>query len=69
MTDHKGHSSFALLKHFWLYLNVLATIDDIREQTGFYVDQHNRVIPHSAFKGQTPGDALRRESGAIEGRK
>ena len=25
-------------------------------QTAFYVDQHNRVIPHSAFKGQTPDE-------------
>ena len=22
----------------------------------FYVDQHNRVIPHSAFHGQTPDE-------------
>jgi transposase InsO family protein len=49
-------SWWRMLKHFWLYLNMLATIDDVRKQTGFYVDQHNRVIPHSAFKGQTPDE-------------
>ena len=45
-----------MLKHGWLYLNVLATIDDVRKQTALYVDQHNRVVPHSAFKGQTPDE-------------
>jgi transposase InsO family protein len=49
-------SWWRMLKHWWLYLNVLATIDDVRKQTAFYVDQHNRVIPHSAFKGQTPDE-------------
>jgi hypothetical protein len=37
-------SWWKILKHWWLYLNVLATIDDVRKQTAFYVDQHNRVI-------------------------
>jgi hypothetical protein len=49
-------SWWRMLKHGWLYLNVLATIDDVRKQTAFYVDQHNRVVPHSAFKGQTPDE-------------
>ena len=49
-------SWWRMLKHGWLYLNVLATIDDVRKQTAFYVDQHNRVVPHSAFKGQNPDE-------------
>ena len=42
------------LKHQWLYLNTLDTIDTARSLVSFFVDQHNRCIPHSAFKGQTP---------------
>ena len=49
-------SWWRMLKHWWLYLNKLESIDDVRKQTEFYVDQHNRVIPHSAFKGQTPDE-------------
>jgi len=37
-------------------LTSIATIDDVRKQTAFYVDQHNQVIPHSACKGQTPDE-------------
>jgi len=37
-------------------LTSIATIDDVRKQTEFYVDQHNQVIPHSACKGQTPDE-------------
>ena len=49
-------SWWRMLKHWWLYLNNLNSIDDVCKQTAFYVDQHNRVIPHSAFKGQTPDE-------------
>jgi len=49
-------SWWRMLKHWWLYLNTLESLDDVRKQTTFYVDQHNRVIPHSAFKGQTPDE-------------
>ena len=38
--------------------------------SAFYVDEHNRVLPHSAFCGQTPGrDVLRnrgRGAGPVE---
>ncbi len=44
------------LKHQWLYLNQLSTIADVRRLTEFYVDQHNRVMPHAAFDGQTPDE-------------
>jgi hypothetical protein len=28
----------------------------VRRLVAFYVDQHNRVLPHSAFHGQTPDE-------------
>ena len=27
-----------------------------RRLVAFYVDEHNRVLPHSAFRGQTPDE-------------
>jgi putative transposase len=44
------------LKHQWLYLNQLNTIADVRRLTKFYVEEHNRVLPHAAFQGQTPDE-------------
>jgi transposase InsO family protein len=49
-------SWWRMLKHGWLYLNTLESTEDLRQQTTFYVDQHNRVVPHSAFKGRTPDE-------------
>jgi len=34
----------------------LYAIEDVRRLTAFYVDQHNCVMPHSAFDGQTPDE-------------
>ena len=42
------------LKHQWLFLNTLDTLAAVERLVAFYVDQHNRVMPHSAFQGQTP---------------
>ena len=28
----------------------------MRRLVAFYVDEHNRVLPHSAFRGQTPDE-------------
>jgi hypothetical protein len=67
-TALSGYQLAIFLMRGW-HLTSIATIDGERKQTAFYVDQHNQVIPHSACKGQTPGDALRRESGAVENRK
>ncbi len=44
------------LKHQWLFLNTLDTIETVRKLIEFYVQQHNEHIPHSAFKGQTPAE-------------
>jgi hypothetical protein len=44
------------LKHQWLFLHPLDTVETVRRLVAFYVDQHNRVLPHSAFRGQTPDE-------------
>ncbi len=44
------------LKHYWLFLHSLDSVATVRRLVAFYVDQHNRVLPHSAFHGQTPDD-------------
>ena len=47
-------SWWRVIKHQWLYLNTLDTVASLRKLVTFYMDQHNRQLPHSAFKGQTP---------------
>jgi len=50
-------SWWRLLKHQWLYLNTLDSVETVRRLVEFYVEQHNTHIPHSAFKGwQTPDE-------------
>jgi len=44
------------LKHQWLYLNTLDTVVAVRRLVGFYVEEHNSRLPHSAFRGQTPDE-------------
>ncbi len=44
------------LKHHWLYLNTLDTVESVRRLTALYVEAHNTEIPHSAFRGQTPDE-------------
>jgi putative transposase len=44
------------LKHHWLSLHSLASVTTVRRLVAFYVDEHNRVLPHSAFRGQTPDE-------------
>lgn len=44
------------LKHQWLYLHQLDSIATVRRLVGFYVQQHNEVMPHSAFNGLTPDE-------------
>ena len=59
------------LKHQWLFLHALDSVATVRRLVAFYVDEHNRVLPHSAFRGQTPdemyfgtGDAIPAELAA-----
>jgi putative transposase len=44
------------LKHGWLYLHQLHTFAALEKLIGFYVEQHNTVVPHAAFAGQTPDE-------------
>jgi putative transposase len=44
------------LKHQWLFLHPLDSTATVRRLVAFYVDEHNRVLPHSAFRGQTPDE-------------
>jgi len=44
------------LKHQGLLLHSLDSITTVRRLVAFYVDQHNRVLPHSACRGQTPDE-------------
>ena len=42
-----------MVKHQWLFLNTWDTVASVRKLVALYVQQHNRHVPHSAFKGQT----------------
>jgi putative transposase len=44
------------LKHQWLFLNTLESVETIERLVRFYVKEHNERLPHSAFKGQTPDE-------------
>jgi transposase InsO family protein len=44
------------LKHQWLYLNSLDSIESLRSLVRFFVEEHNTQMPHSAFSGQTPDE-------------
>ena len=37
-------------------LHSLDSVTTVRRLVAFYVDEHNRVLPHSAFRGQTPDE-------------
>src|SRR5262249_16129421 len=43
------------LKHQWLFLHSLDSVATIRRLVTFYVHEYNTVLPHSAFRAQTPG--------------
>ncbi len=44
------------LRHQWLYLHSLDSMAALTRLIGFYVEQHNCEMPHSAFAGQTPDE-------------
>jgi transposase InsO family protein len=47
------------LKHQWFYLHSLDSITALRRLVAFFVAQHNTVMPHAAFDGQTPDEMFR----------
>ena len=38
------------LKHQWLFLHSLDSVTTVRRLVEFYVQEHNQVLPHSAFE-------------------
>jgi hypothetical protein len=48
--------TYGSLKHQWIFLHSLDSVTTVRRLVAFYVEQHNRVLPHSAFQGQTPDE-------------
>jgi hypothetical protein len=44
------------LKHQSLFLHALDSVATLRRLVAFYVEEHNTVLPHSAFRGQTPDE-------------
>ena len=44
------------LTHQWLFLHSLESVTSVHRLVAFYVDEQNRVLPHSAFRGQTPDE-------------
>ena len=46
------------LKHSWLYLHPLDSFAALRRLIEFYINEHNEVMPHAAFQGQTPDEVF-----------
>jgi putative transposase len=55
------------LKHHWLFLHALDSVATVRRLVTFYVDEHNGVLPHSAFRGQTPDEMYFGRGDAVPG--
>jgi transposase InsO family protein len=55
------------LKRNWIHLHQLDSFAGLEKLIRFYVEQHNAVIPHSAFRGQTPDEMYFGRGGAVPG--
>ena len=44
------------LRHQWLYLHRLESIEAVRQLVDFYVTQYNAMVPHYAHDGQIPDE-------------
>jgi transposase InsO family protein len=44
------------LKHNWLYLNSLDSMERLRSLVDFFVQAHKSQMPHRAFHGHTPDE-------------
>ena len=53
------------LRHQWLYLHSLDTFTQLESLIDFYVEEHNTVIPHNAFQGQTPSEVFHGVAGDL----
>jgi|GEM_PF-237821 len=54
-------------KHNCLFQQRLDSLTAIRKWVEFYIQQHNEVMPHHAFKGQTPNEMYFGSGKSIEG--
>jgi transposase InsO family protein len=55
------------LQHQWLFLHPLDSVATVRRLVAFYVHEHNYVLPHSAFRGQTPDEMYFGTGDAVPG--
>ena len=60
-------SFWRALKHNWCYQHQLDSLATLERLAAFYIDQHNRVLPHAAFDGQTPDEMYFATGEAIPG--
>ena len=44
------------LKSNWIYINQLDSFAALERLISFYVSEHNKKMPHAAFRGQTPDE-------------
>jgi hypothetical protein len=47
---------------------LLDSVATIRRLVAFYIHEHNHVLPHSAFRGQTPDEMYFRHRAGSSGR-
>ncbi len=53
------------MKHSFLFTQKLDSITALRRFVDFYISEHNTVIPHSAFNGQTPVEGFCGEASGL----
>ncbi len=58
---------FRSIKHQWLFLHQLNDLATVKRLVEFYVVEHNEVLPHSAFRGQTPEETCFGQGNAVPG--
>jgi Integrase core domain len=58
-------SWWRVIKHQWLFLNILDTVTSVKKMVAFYVEHYNSHLPHSAFNGQTPDEMYFRTGDGI----
>ena len=56
------------LRHQWLYLHELDSMNTLRSLVDFYVTQHNTTMPHAAFNGATPDEVFSGTAGPLDAR-
>ncbi len=56
------------LRHQWLYLHSLDSIDVLRRLVAEYVDDHNALIPRVELGGRTPDEAYEGREGDLHER-